>query len=221
MKNARVFFTKDGACKYISHLDTNRVMLRAIGKSRLDIWHTEGFHQHAYITFALPLSLGFASTCESMDFRLLDDNADMSAIPEMLNACLPAGIRVQRCIEPKYKPADIDSAAYAVAIEPMNAHDISLEELYTKLNDFLNQSAIIVEKKTKKGKKQVDLTEYILDCSTDFDENILLTLRLPAGSTLNINPSLLIGAFAEYCGVELHSDMTRTGIFTKEGKPFE
>ena len=61
MKNVRVFFEKHGPCKYISHLDTNRVMLRAIGKSRLDIWYTEGFNRHAYITFALPLSLGFAS----------------------------------------------------------------------------------------------------------------------------------------------------------------
>lgn len=221
MKNARVFFTKDGACKYISHLDTNRVMLRAIGKSRLNIWHTEGFHQHAYITFALPLSLGFASTCESMDFRLLDNNTDMSVIPDMLNACLPAGIRVTSCAEPKYKPADIDSASYEIHIEPMNKDDISFEELCDKLDQFLEQPEIIVEKKTKKGKKQIDLKEYILDYSTDFSETVRLILRLPAGSTLNINPSLLIGAFADFCGVELYADMTRTGIYTKEGLPFE
>ena len=81
MKNVRVFYRKDGACKYISHLDTNRVMLRAIGKSRLNIWRTEGFNQHAYITFALPLSLGFASECESMDFRILDDDEDLTRSP--------------------------------------------------------------------------------------------------------------------------------------------
>lgn len=221
MKNARAFFTKDGACKYISHLDTNRVMLRAIGKSRLDIWHTEGFHQHAYITFALPLSLGFASTCESMDFRLLDDNADMSAIPDMLNACLPDGIRVTSCAEPKYKPADIDSATYLLRIEPMNRNDISDKELCDRLNAFLKQPEIIVEKKTKKGKKNIDLKSYILSCETANDDGVTLALRLPAGSTLNINPSLLISAFADACCIELHADMTRTGIYTKEGARFE
>ena len=195
-------------------------MLRAIGKSRLNIWHTEGFHQHAYITFALPLSLGFASTCESMDFRLLDDNADMSAIPAQLNACLPEGIRIFRCAEAKFKPADIDSAAYDVQIESMD-NDISTEELYNKLGMFLDQPQIMVEKKTKKGKKMVDLKEYILDCSIDHANGVTMTLRLPAGATLNINPSLLVGAFADYCGVELHAGMTRTGIFTKEGDPFE
>ena len=221
MKNVRVFFTKTGAGKYISHLDTNRVMLRAIGKSRLDIWHTEGFHQHAYITFALPLSLGFASDCESMDFRLLDDDADLDEIPAKLNACLPLSIRVYRCAEAKHKAADIDSAAYDVRIEPMNANNISVKELYDKLNDFLDLSEIIVEKKTKKGKKQVDLKGYILDCSTDFSETVLLMLRLPAGATLNINPSLLIGAFEEHCGIELYADVTRIGIYTKECKSFE
>lgn len=220
MKNVRVFFEKNGACKYISHLDLNRVMLRAIGKSRLDIWHTEGFHQHAYITFALPLSLGYASVCESMDFRLLDDDADLTAVPEQLNACLPEGLRVFRCIEAKHKPADIDSATYDVRIEPMNPSDISFEELLTKLNEFLSQPEIIVEKKTKKGMKDIDLKAYILACEVSADEPFM-TLRLPAGPTLNINPSLLVNAFADRCGAQLHADITRTGIFTKEGEPFE
>ena len=220
MKNVRAFFEKDGSCKYISHLDLNRVMLRAIGKSRLDIWHTEGFHQHAYITFALPLSLGYASVCESMDFRLLDDDADLSAIPERLNACLPDGIRVFRCAEAKYKPADIDAATYDVKIEPMNVDDISDKELYEKLCGFLSLPEIIVEKKTKKGKKDIDLKGYILACEITPDAPCM-TLRLPAGATLNINPSLLVNAFADHCGVELHADITRTGVFTKEGKPLE
>ena len=94
MKNVRIFFAKDGPAKYISHLDLNRVMLRALGMSRIPVWRTEGFHQHAYITFALPLSLGYASTCESMDFRLTEDDTDMSDIPDRLNAYLPEGIRV-------------------------------------------------------------------------------------------------------------------------------
>ena len=138
MKNVRVFYRKFGSCKYISHLDTNRVMLRAIGKSGLNIWRTEGFNQHAYITFALPLSLGFGSECESMDFRVLDDNEDLSAIPERLNACLPEGIRVFRCAESVHKPAAIDSAKYAVRLEPMTEGEISFKELKEKLTAFVS-----------------------------------------------------------------------------------
>lgn len=219
MKNVRLFFTKNGPCKYISHLDTNRVMLRAIGKSRLNIWYTEGFNRHAYITFALPLSLGFASTCESMDFRVLDDSEDLSAIPERLNACLPQGIRVYKCIEAIHKPADIESAEYDIVIEPEN-DDISYEELSDKLNSFLALEEIVVQKKTKKGMKDVDLKPYILACEIKDGEKVAFSLTLPAGATLNINPNLLINAFAAFAGAELYADVTRVGVYIKGGEDF-
>lgn len=220
MKNVRVFYEKSGACRYISHLDTNRVMIRAIGKSRLNIWRTEGFNQHAYITFALPLSLGFGSTCESMDFRVLDDDEDLSAIPERLNACLPEGIRVYDCREAVHKPADIDSAKYEITVEPMNDGDISTKELKEKLDSFLQLPEIIVEKKTKKGMKNVDLKPYILAREVHGGEKVSLSLTLPAGATLNINPTLLMNALADHAGAELYADITRVGIYTKEGADF-
>ena len=220
MKSVRVFYEKNGACRYISHLDTNRVMIRAIGKSRLNIWRTEGFNQHAYITFALPLSLGFGSTCESMDFRVLDDEEDLSAIPDRLNACLPDGIRVISCHEAVHKPADIDSAKYEIALEPMNEGEISFEELKEKLNAFLQLPEIIVQKKTKKGMKDVDLKPYILDFTVRDVEKVGLSLMLPAGPTLNINPTLLMNALADFAGAELYADITRVGIYTKEGADF-
>lgn len=220
MKNVRVFYRKFGPCKYISHLDTNRVMIRAIGKSCLNIWRTEGFNQHAYITFALPLSLGFASECESMDFRVLDDNEDLSLIPDRLNACLPDGIRVLRCAEAVHKPADIDSSKYTVILEPMNEGDISDKELSEKLKAFLNSPEIIVEKKTKKGMKNIDLKPYILAFAPHEGDKVCFDLKLPAGSTLNINPNLLINAFADQLGVELYADITRAAIYTKGGEEF-
>ena len=220
MKNVRIFYSKDGACKYISHLDTNRVMLRAVGKSRLNIWHTEGFHQHAYITFALPLSLGFASVCESMDFRILDDEEDLSAIPERMNACLPEGIRVFRCAEAVHKPAAIESAKYDVCLEPMNGGELSCEELSNKLNEFLCLPEIITQKKTKKGMKDVDLKPYILAYEPIEGEKVRFSLTLPAGPSLNINPNLLLNAFAESIGTELYADITRVGIYIKGGEDF-
>ena len=220
MKNVRVFYRKFGPCKYISHLDTNRVMIRAIGKSRLNIWHTEGFNRHAYITFALPLSLGFASECESMDFRVLDDDEDLSAIPGRLNACLPEGIRVYRCAESVHKPAAIVSAKYTIFLEPMTENEISFEELSKKWKAFLDLSEINVEKKTKKGMKTVDLKPYILACEMKKGEKLSFDLTLPAGSSLNINPNLLLDAFSVSVGIELYADITRVGIYTKEGEDF-
>lgn len=218
MRNVRVFFRKFAECRYISHLDLNRVMLRAVVKSRLSVWRTEGYNQHAYITFALPLSLGFSSKRESMDFRLLDDEMDLSAIPEMLNACLPEGIRVYECQEAKHKPADIDSASYEVAL---TTDDISTKELYIAMAELLESDEIPVEKKTKKGFKTVNLKEYVRSYSLSLSESaVTLAITLPAGSSTNINPTLFIKALEAKTGEEIFYDISRNEIYTKEGVPF-
>ena len=38
MKTIRVFFTKTGRAKYISHLDVNRCIDRAIKRSGIPVW---------------------------------------------------------------------------------------------------------------------------------------------------------------------------------------
>ncbi|MBQ6153172.1 MAG: DUF2344 domain-containing protein [Ruminococcus sp.] len=218
MRNVRVFFKKFAECRYISHLDLNRVMLRAVGKSRLNVWRTEGFNQHAYITFALPLSLGFSSERESMDFRLLDDEMDLSLIPDMLNACLPQGIRVFDCQEAKYKPADIDSALYEAVL---TSDDTSVKELYTATAQLLESDEIPVEKKTKKGFKTVNLKEYVRTFSLSLGESsVTLSITLPAGSSTNINPTLFVTALEKKTSVEIFYDISRKEIYTKEGEPF-
>ena len=88
MINVRVFYTKTGRARFISHLDMMRFMTRALKRSGLPVWYTEGFNRHIYTTFALPLSLGFESMCEFMDFRLLPDEFDMEEVATRLNACL-------------------------------------------------------------------------------------------------------------------------------------
>ena len=87
MKNVRIWFKKDYECRYISHLDLNRCMLRALHKSKLPIWHTEGFNPHPFVTFPLPLSLGFRGTNECMDVKLEDDNYSYEEIITKLNNC--------------------------------------------------------------------------------------------------------------------------------------
>ena len=65
----RVYFTKTGEASYISLLDLQRVMQRALKRSGLPVWYTLGFNPHIYMTFAAPLSLGQESLCETVDFK--------------------------------------------------------------------------------------------------------------------------------------------------------
>ena len=116
MRNIRIWFKKDFECRYISHLDLNRTMLRALHKSKLPIWHTEGFNPHPFATFPLPLSLGFRGVNECMDVKLEDDSLDLKAIPDMLNPCLPRGIQVFDATEVIMKAGKVAYASFTMLI---------------------------------------------------------------------------------------------------------
>lgn len=219
MKNVRVWFKKFDQCRYISHLDLNRVMIRAIVKSRLPVWHTEGFNVHPYITFALPLSLGFTGERESMDMRILDDNLPLDEIKDALNECLPNGLTVFDVTQPKLKSGAINGAKFKLRL---SSDDISTEELYTRLQSLLNADEILVDKKTKKGIKKIDIKEYFKDAKHyDTEEDVVVRVVLPAGSTTNINPTLLVKALEEKYCIEVYYDITRVDVFDAEGRPFE
>ena len=59
MKLVRIFFEKRDRARYISHLDITRCLSRAFARTDIPVWYTEGFNPRIYMTFALPLSLGY------------------------------------------------------------------------------------------------------------------------------------------------------------------
>ncbi|MBC8569541.1 TIGR03936 family radical SAM-associated protein [Zongyangia hominis] len=185
----RVFFSKKGDAIYISHLDLTRCMQRCIKRSGIPIWYTQGFHPHQYMTFALPLALGYESECESMDIRLTEE-MDLSVVMELLNAALPRDIRVLRVTQPKMDPKEIAFAEYEAEVS------FACDSQGEKFLALLEQDQILVSKRTKKGPKDVDLKPLLELLSWEEREGALhLSLRLPAGSTLNLNPTLLFDAF--------------------------
>lgn len=219
MKNVRIWFKKEGLSKYISHLDLNKVMTHAFNRSKIPLWHTEGFNPHPFITFALPLALGFSGECETMDIRLLEESFNLSSIPELLNMSLPDGISVYKAAEPVMKPADISMANYEIYL---SCYDQCSQVLYDKLNEILGGEAVITQKKTKKGIKDIDLKPYLTNYSlTDTSDGVLFSITLPAGSRENINPILYINALKNKTGREYYYRAVRKRIMNSEGLDFE
>ncbi|MDD6728667.1 MAG: TIGR03936 family radical SAM-associated protein, partial [Eubacteriales bacterium] len=93
MREVRLRFSKTGRLKYISHLDINRAMSRALCRAKIPLWYTEGFNPHPYMSFSLPLSLGVESLCESVDLRITGDISNKE-IKDRLNFVLPVGLRI-------------------------------------------------------------------------------------------------------------------------------
>ena len=115
MRAVRLNFSKTGRAIYISHLDINRMMTRAVRRAKLPMWYTEGFNPHPYLTFALPLSLGQSSDCEYMDIRIEGDITD-EEIMNRLNAVLPEGVKILSVSAPVYDAKEIEKALYFVKL---------------------------------------------------------------------------------------------------------
>lgn len=211
MENVRIFYKKKDRMKFVSHLDITRFMIRMLRKAEIPVWYTEGFNKHPYINFALPLSLGFESNKEVMDFKVTEDiSAD--EIFNHLNSVFPSGIELLKVTEPKLKPKDVAFAEYFVLFEG----DVSQELL-----EFLSSPEIKVIKKGKKGKEtELDLKPHIIKNEITINNgNTLFKVVLPAGNELNINPMLLINAFLN--GREVINSVIRNDLLTKDFNSFE
>lgn len=202
--------------RFISHLDMTRFMARVMRRAQIPVWYTEGFNPHLYMTFALPLSLGFESDYEVVDIRILDDNYDISTLPEKLNSVCPPYIRFFDAAEPVKKAGDVAAAEFDISFDDNG-------EIKNALNDFLNRDSIVVLKKTKKGDiKQLEVADKIKAFSVDTaDNNTVLNITLPAGSSENLNPELFLNAFFEQNGKYYCYIVNRTAILDLNGKPFK
>ena len=212
----RATFEKSGRAKYISHLDLNRCMLRTFRRSGLPIWYTEGFNPHQYYSFALALSLGFESSCEILDFNLNED-MPFEEIRDRLNAVMPEGMKIIKVAEQKQKITAITEAEYSFSLSAADT-DRLLDDIQT----LLSLPEILIEKKTKKGIKTVDIkpSVKVMSCEKT-DNSVNMTIRLPAGTQTNFNPTLLIDALRNMGGETFEAEkIRRTGIFCENNEIF-
>lgn len=207
----RVLFSKTGRARYISHLDLNRAMTRAMRRAEIPLWYTEGFNRHAYLTFAAPLSLGSQSVCERMDIRLCEA-MEPDDLCDRLNAVMPEGLHILSAAPAVHKAGDLGFARYRIALPYARA----------LVERFLAQDSLPVEKKTKKGGfKTVDVRPAMADLAlSDADGGTLLDVTLPCGSADTVSPALVLTALHAFTGDEADCGITRLELYTAAGEPF-
>lgn len=173
-------------------------MQRALKRCKLPVWYTQGFNKRMYLSFVVPLSLGFESKYELLDMKLEED-IPFDEVVTRLNAVMPEGIHIVRVAEPVEKSANITSVGYDILLHCDNA-----EEIAGKWSEFLAKDAIVVEKKSKKGViSEVDLKPLMtVDPVKVTDEGIAFSGKYAFSHEKTMNPTQLIGAFAASLGIE-------------------
>lgn len=200
-----VRFSKQGFICYTSHLDLLRLFKRAFKKAGIKLAYSQGFNPHPKMGFAQPLSLGYSSICEYLEFETAE-NYDTTILRSLLEDQMPEGIALHTCEkmdgQKKSLAARTYEAEYIIGI-PMGMKPE--KEANDILSDFLAQEAIMVPKKKKKSKqlKDVDIKDKIRFLNGVYEgENLIITANLDSGSDSNLSPELLIQALVKFMGIE-------------------
>lgn len=203
--------------RYISHLDLLRTFERSARRARLPLAFTEGFNPHPRINFAAPLPVGVEGRDEYLDLEL-ETSMQPSLLVEKLNAGLPAGLEVLEAAETDEKGPSlmslVDTATYLA--EGRLPSTMNQRELVTKLEKFMEQAEIEVQKKTKKGIKIKNIRPGIIELSGELDgDNIILSMTLKTGSRENVRPEEVLSTLVRgYLPLNVEDfRIIRTGLF--------
>ncbi len=193
---SRLLFSKTGRAKYISHLDLMRTFQRAFQRAELTIKHTEGFNPHPFISILLPLSLGFSSECEVLEFQLLD-GATHEEVPARLNAVLPEGITVQRCYEGGCKPKELTFVDYRITMEYEQGMPGDTAQAWKELMGRESLEITKKSKKSKTGETVVDIIPLVKSFSVTENGNAMVLDAVICAQNPGLNPQLLLKAWEQ------------------------
>lgn len=224
MRNVRVWFTKLGQAKYISHLDINRCMDRAIRRAQLPLWFTEGYNPHPYMTFSAPLPLGVESMCESMDIRILPDAFTNEMVKESLRAVMPVGLQIVAVNDSEMQAKQIAFAQYEIMLTLQSDPLLAVEAL----TQAIKSGELLAEKKSKSGRKKImktiNLCEFIYSSNLSVVQTgqVKLSMLLCSGIQKNVNPILMVATILAKAQLNVsHQSILRQCLFVENLEPFK
>lgn len=188
----RIVFEKGEGIRFIGHLDILRTFIRGLKRANMPVKYSEGFNPHAVMTFALPMGVGVTSECEIMDVTLTK-NIPANEVIEGINTNMQEGsIRVISAEYTDEPMPEIEKAEYVIDI--LNDGKLNIEDV----KNALSQTEIMVEKKSKKQVKQINVIEHIFESEIlSYNENSLkIRLVISAGNSFNVKPSVVIDGLA-------------------------
>ena len=144
----RITFTKQGALRYIGHLDLHRLWERAMRRAELPLSYSQGFHPQPKISLAAALPLGFSSRAEVMDVRLNEEIAveDLSA---RLKDSLPPDIKVVEVRTVDEKLPALQTQTLSAAYDVHLTEPVAGSELKRRVEGLMMSESLIRERRGK------------------------------------------------------------------------
>lgn len=190
-------FGKQGRLRFVSHLDLQRYMQRALNRTGLPVAYSLGFNPHPVMSFASALAMGWESEYEVFDVKLTRRVPLDEAIRRM-RLSLPEEMPV---LEAKYVE---DSHPAMMSLVKMAEYRLTpaekLEELKSGAREFLFRESVPAIRKTKSGEREIDIRPLCVRLTSESDALIARTMLTEVDT---LKPDLLMSKLAELAEIEL------------------
>lgn len=196
-KKYRVTVSKKGYLKYLSHLDWQNTLVKALFRSGLKIVFTEGFNPIPKISLGVALPIFVESDGEFLEFEIYDD-MEPDKIKEILNKSLDKNARIIKICEIEKSSKSLDTIVQWARYEFVPQKETIPKNLdlgYIK-KVLSSGDEIFLKKKSKKGiDKLISVNQSLKDVEV-FENKICLTLKAGQNQVLpSIRPDDLIKFF--------------------------
>ncbi len=124
----RITYEKKDALRYVSHLDLQKIWIRTVLRTGIQLFFTQGFHPAPKMAPGWPLALGWAGYGEMIDLwfdfpeeEVTSENRTEAGLMAKINQSCPPGLKITELkLIPIYDPAlttVIESAVYHARIK--------------------------------------------------------------------------------------------------------
>jgi radical SAM family uncharacterized protein/radical SAM-linked protein len=211
----RLRFSKKGAVRFVSHLEQVEVFRRTAKRSGLPVAFTAGFSPHVKSSYGPPLSVGQESSSEYMELYFTQ-KVNIENVKLEFSKALPDGFRL---LDVKKVPLNFPAVNILANVSEYKIKNAAIAQ--EKIDKFLSQDLIIVEK-TKKGKTvNIDVKPLIKSFK---NENGVLKLQIRFSSSKSVKPETILKKLLRnqdtYDGIYA-VERTNLYIETKNGEIYE
>lgn len=162
VQRLRLTFRKEGAARYISHLDLARALERALNRANMPVSYSQGFNRRPKLAMAAPLPLGYTSEYELADIWLTETMEPAVAQAQMMQRMAPGidiyHVAVVPLSGPSLQALTTESTYIATPLDPVDT-----VELQQKIDAILAASTLVRVREQKHKRKEYDLRPLILD----------------------------------------------------------
>jgi radical SAM-linked protein len=178
-------------------------MERALRRADIPMAYSKGFSPHAKISFSAPTPLGIPSSAEYMDVHLVKP-LSAEIFVQRLNSVLPDDMHVLEAIEMDDDVPGVLGKA-AIGCYTIRPYEGVQWISQSHIDMLMGMNDIIMEKRTKKGLKEINIRPCIKELIL-MQDGQYITAKLLLPSVGGINPDILLKAFDAYTGAGLNID---------------